>query len=285
MAKKEQVKYNNKKGCWKRSFPSILLVLFVLIFGVIIFCEQMLSGWKGLEPYRVLVKELETKYTDEEISKNLITEQDETNFMQDMNLAIQNKDGNSIFESGAFVYENVKPENLNYVTSELVLDGAKLGCFINYALRAGWVDEMFEDGQSLLKILEVRLNTQNERTKIFVIGKVQMSKLFESLTPEEQEILQDIKLLIDDIYFTYVSEFNYLSENKNITSSMQINKLTEKSNNLLLKILFGDDSDASVLAKNLNSILEWTLHEFDVMLQTWGLGARLEADSLVLVKN
>lgn len=284
--KNGKVVYNNekKKGCFKRFLPSLLLVLFVVIFGVLSFIYQLMyADYSHLEKYTKLIDELEQPCTDQTMTETAVGEQDVLDFKQLVLLFIQTKDGSEIFdENNNFIKENLNKENIEFLQNELVLNKRNLAVFLNCLLKAGLVEELYEEGESLLSVLEItNLKTENGKTKISAITKLKVGALFDNLSKEEKQILKVLDGLPKNLYFVYdaiFSNFNALS------SSMQINKLTKESNSLLLQILFGNENDKNneTLNKNLNSFIEFVLSKMQNYTDETGMTFEFEGENLII---
>ena len=287
--RKEKVKYKNKKGCWHTIWPGLTTIIAVVIAGVLFFLDQFLAGADELQKYVNLLSELEETPTDAEMAPNKITSTDRENFETLINSLVTNNDGNPLFdENGNFIYANLQPENLTYTGTALTLDKTNLACLIESSLGAGWVSDLYEDGESILTLLQVTtLQTSDGRTTITAVGKLKLGSLLIDATPEEQKELEVLDALPDDVYFVYTASFDYGAEDRNISSSMWINQLTADSNSLLLGLIFDEwlDENDATLTSSLNSIIEWALSEFDNMLTMWDCTATFDANNIVITKN
>jgi len=288
--KTKKVKYKNKKGCWNKIWPSVFTIVIVLIVGVLFFLDQFLSGVDNVQKYVNLLDELDNPPTDEQMAPNMVSTTDQANFQDLINNAVTNNEGNPLFdENGNFIYENILPENVTIPTGTTIsLDKTSLACLLNSSLGAGWVSDLYDDGENLLSILQITtLATVDETTTITAVGKLKLGSILDGATEEEKQALKILDAMPDDLYFVYTASFNYSEETLNISSSMWVNQLTAESNELFLELFFGNwvDQGNLTLAENLNSITEWSLSQFNDMLSLWGGTASFSGENIILTKN
>lgn len=282
MAKKEKAQnYKTKKGCWRKSWLGLCIVIFVLIFGIVgVF--DMLYGSLSLEKYSNLLKELDVNITDEQMSDNLITEQEVADFETKFSGAVTTVNGEPIFdEKHSFIYANLVYENLVYNQNSLQLSVRDLTCFLNSALQAGWINDLYEEGENLMSVLEVvTLDTKNQETSVNIIAKLKLGSLADDM--QDAELAEFFAELPDYIYMNYSATFNNQTYEV-LSSGLWFNKLTEDSNNLLLEILFDADSTGeNTIQNSLNEIMVTLLNDFKLMLTNWHLSAQFLEDKLIL---
>lgn len=282
MAKKEKAqKYKTKKGCWRRSWLGLCIIVFVLIF-CIVGVADMFSGSGNWQRYTTLLEELDVNITDEQMSDNLITDQEIADFEAKFSSTVSTKNGEPIFdEMHSFIYQNAVYDNLIYNQSSLQLSVRDLTCFLNSALQAGWIDDLYEDGENLMSILEfVSLNTENQETSVNVIAKIKLGALADDI--EDAELADFFAELPDFIYIDYQATFNNQTYEV-LSSSMWFNKLTEDSNDLLLEILFDNNNEGgNAVQTALNSIMVSMLDDFNLLLADWRLSAQFLENELIL---
>lgn len=285
-----KVKYKNKKGCWHRIWPSLFTILIVLVTGILFFLDHFLSGSEEFQKYVDLLNELENTPTDAQMAPDKITSADRDDFENLINGLVSNNNSLPLFdENGNFIYSNLTPEDLTIASgSEMTLDKTSLACLIESSLGGGWVSDCYEDGENLLILLQITtLETTDGRTTVTAVGKLKLKSLLDDASAEAPQGLDVLGALPDALYFVYTASFSYGAENTDITSSMWINQLTASSNDLLTELIFEEwlDSTDTTLEENLNSVMEWTLAEFDNMLTMWDCSAEFTGTNIVITKN
>ncbi len=283
--KKGKVKYKSKRGgCFKKALPRVLLVIFICVFGVIAFIEQMSSGWDELKKYSQLLDELDKTCTDEMMTSSPISEVDKQNFRELVESFVQTKNGTSLFdENGNFVAKNLSADNVIFKRDSVSLNNKNIACFLQMALSSGWINDLYEDGENLLSILEVfTIHTDEEKTSFGVIAKLKVGSLFDE-NLEESKSAEILKMLPKNLYLTYSASFSFNSWQESVYSTLVVNKLSKQSNELLLELLLGDENKkADVVQENLNSVIKFALEELNNFCNTFGLSVTFSQDEMIL---
>ena len=278
MFERKEKKKMNLKGCFKRSIIPTFLVAFVLIVTLVIMLP-MCNNMRVLNDYANLLKELSVAVDDSQMSDNPVNAVDDQNMKDEIISFVKNKEDKSLFdEYGNFIYENLKLDNIEFLKTSFSLDKRTLASFINSLIGAGWIDGFYDtkNSKKFVTVLEVKtLQTENEETMLTAVCKVDL-RFFIGDTEDTT-----LKKLLDDIdntlYLTYSANF----KNQDIISStLWVNKLSEKCNNLLINILTSDNT-GSKRQQNLNSIMTALLNQLNKMENEWGITYQFVEDKII----
>lgn len=271
------------KGCFQRSLIPSFLIIFCIIVAIIT-CFPLCKNMGKLTDYVVLVKELSQSVSEDEVAPDKVGPTDDQNMMSAVLSFAQNKNGDAIFdEKGNFIEENTKPENLEYLTDGFSLNKRTLASFVNSLIGAGWIDGFYnkQDSSKFISVLEVfSLNTEEDETTIKFVCKVNLEFFI-----DVDKIDATMKELLDELgramYLTYESKFN--SEGV-LSSKLWVNKISEKSNDLFIRIITNDISGEKV-DENLNSIMATLLDQLKIIKTSWGIDYQFVGEELVFSLN
>lgn len=275
----EKSKKKKLKGCFKRSLIPSFLIVFCVIVSIVT-CFSVCKNIGGLTDYAMLLKELAQKTDVSDVSENPLTGHDSDVMRQKVYSFVENKDGNALFDiAGAIIYENIKKENINFLEQSLSLDKRSLGAFLNSIIRAGWVDGYFENKKvkNFLKVIEIKSLTTKDVCQIEAVLEVDLNLII-SEGAEKKSTQEAIDSIDGKLFVTYFCEFTKDEVKK---TSMKFNKISSKSNKLLLELLLGTTKEAEINF-NLNSIMEVLLRELEKINIEWGLDTSFENDCLIL---
>ena len=274
----EKKKKNKIKGCFKRSLIPSFLIIFCIIVSIIT-CFSVCKNIGGLTDYATLLKELAQKTDVSDVSKDPLTAHDSDVMRQKVCDFVENKDGNALFDiAGGIIYENIKKENINFLEQSLSLDKRDLGAFLNSIIRAGWLDGYFDSKKvkNFLKIIEIKSLTTEEVYQIEAVLEVDLSLIVEG--DESKSAQEAIDSIDGKLFVTYFCEFTKEEVKK---TSMHFNKISTKSDKLLLELLLGTNKEEEINS-NLNSFMEVLLRELEKINIEWGLDTSFENNCLIL---
>ncbi len=277
----EKVKKESKlKGCFKHSLIPTFLIVFCIVIAILSFIP-VFSHLGEINDYKNLIQELSKSVEDKDMSQTPIDWQDNTNLQNKVNAFVECKEFEGeqrkpLFDFGGnFIYENIKRDNINVLSSKLELDKRNLGAFVNSLIGAGWIEGAF-DSQSAKKFISVLdvldLKTQEDITHISFILRIDTDFFGEE---KSKETLSGVN---NYLYFVYSADFSGIEVK---SSTLQVNKLSDKSNKLLLQTLFNSKDDEQI-TNELNTIMIETLKQLQKIETEWGFSYMFVGEKLVI---
>lgn len=278
-------KQGKLKGCLKKAAIPICLIA-VCVVVMLLTAIPLLPKFAHLTDYAKMLEELSVQVKDSDMSQNPINWQDNKTLQEKVNAFVECKEldehGNpkSLFDiTGAFIYDNIKKDNINIKQSSLELDKRNLGAFVNSLIGAGWIEGFYDkgDARKFLSVLDVlELTTQDGITNLSVIVKTNINFLGDEASSKD-----GINTLDNYLYITYNTRFK---GNEILSADMHFNKISEKSNQLFLETLFSS-KDQEVINKNVSSIIEEVLKQLNKIRTEWDMTVYFDADKLVIAAN
>ncbi len=278
----EKVKKESKlKGCFKHSLIPTFLIVFCIVVAILSFIP-VFSHMGEINDYKNLLQELSKSVDDKDMSQTPIDAQDGVNMQNKVNAFVECKnfdeygERKSLFDIGGnFIYENIKKENINVLSSKLELEKRDLGAFVNSMIGAGWIEGVF-DSQSAKKYISVLdvldLKTQENITHISFILRID-TNFFNG--DNSKETLGGVK---NYLYFVYDADF---CGEEVKTSTLKVNKLSDKSNKLLLKTLFDSDNEEKI-TNELNTIMVEILNQLKKIETEWNFSYEFVGEKFLI---
>lgn len=275
-------KKSKLKGCLKRATIPLCLIGFCVLFAALTLIP-IIPKMAVITDYTKMIEELSVQMKDSDMSSNPIGVQDNLDLQEKVNAFVEcvqldeHGNPNSLFDiGGAFIYDNIKKENINIKEDTLEFDKRNFAAFVNSLIGAGWIDGFYDKAgaKKLLNVLDVQeMQTQNGITKLSVIVKTNL-KFF----GEETSSKDGLNEIDGYLYVSYTTQFK---GDEIISATMSFNKLSDNSNKLLLETLFST-KDEEVINENISSIIKELLKQLDKIKTEWDLNYSFVNDKLII---